>query len=124
MSDRVYWFTNLIPANTLQTALFKKDMSFVPADVEKIVVIVPPGPGGSVGFQILSGGGQWVPQTPGQFIVAENYVFDIPQNKAPNSGNWTFAGYNTDFVDHTIQVGFYINDFTKSSVARLSPVAL
>jgi hypothetical protein len=124
VSDRVYWFTNTVPANTQQSALFNKDMSFKDADVEKIVVIVPSGCAGSVGIQILSGGGQWVPQTPGAFIVADDHVFEIPQNKAPNNGNWTFAAYNVDFVPHTIQVGFYINDFTTSPATRLIPVAL
>ena len=116
MSDRVYWFTNTIPANTPIATLFTAGMNFNSSDVEKIVVVVPPGPAGSVGFQIQSGGGQFVPQTPGQFIVTDNYTFEFPQNKAPNNGNWTFAGYNLDFNPHTIQVGFYVNDFVKSPI--------
>lgn len=124
MSDRVYWFTNTIPANTPQTALFTADMSFVSADVEKILTIIPAGPAGSVGFQVKSGGGQFVPQTPGQFIVADGYVFEFPQNKAPNNGNWQFVGYNTDYQAHTIQIAFYVNDFTSTSVPSTSLIGV
>jgi hypothetical protein len=124
MADRVYWFTNTIPALTPLATPFVANMKFNSADVEKIIIVVPPGPGGSVGFQILSGGGQFVPQTPGQFIVAEDHVFEIPQNKAPNNGDWEFNGYNTDYVTHTIQVGFYVNDFTSLTIPTSQLIGL
>jgi hypothetical protein len=112
MAKRVYWFTNTIPPLTPVATPFLANMRFNAADVENITVIVPPGCGGSVGIQVLSGGGQWVPQTTGQYIVADDYVFNFPQEEAPNNGDWEFNGYNTDYVPHTIQVGFHITDFT------------
>lgn len=124
MSDHLYWYSNTIPANTPITALFTAPMVFNAANVENIQVIVPPGPAGSVGWQIQYGGGTFIPLSTGQFIVAEAFTFDFPQNKAPNGGNWTFAAYNNDYVPHLIQVGFYANDFVTAPTTSAPLIGL
>ena len=124
MSDRVYWFTITIPLLTHIASPQTTNMTFNPAEVESISVIVPPGPAGSVGFQIWNGGGAWLPQSKGQYIVADDYNPRWMQNKAPNNGNWQFVAYNEDFVAHTLQVGFEVNDFVTPITSTSSVIGL
>jgi hypothetical protein len=124
MADRVYWYTNVIPALTHIATPITFPMAFNAANVEQIDIIVPPGPAGSVGFQIVYGGGSFLPQSPGQYIVADNYVFTFSQSKAPDGGNYAFKAYNEDIIPHTIQVAFQVNDFTQSTIPSTALVGL
>lgn len=124
MAKRVYWFTIDVPALTAVATPQHTKMQFNAADVDEIHVIVPPGPAGSVGFQIWNGGGSFLPQSPGQYIVADNYNPSFIQDGAPNNGNWEFVAYNTDITDHTLQVGFAVRDFTVQSTPSSSLIGL
>lgn len=124
MSDHLYWFTITVPALTAIASPATTAMVFNAADVDEIKVVVPPGPAGSVGFQVWNGGGPFIPQSAGQYIVADDYTFELPQEKAPNNGNWSFVAYNTDFIPHTLQVGFAVSDFVIQQVPTSALVGL
>ena len=125
MADRIEWFDIVIPANTPVNNLHVANLSFKQATVLEIDVIVPPGPAGNVGFYLTAGGSQALPRTPGSFIISDDQFFQWQTSNYINSGQWGMAGYNLDFQDHTIQVGFQLNEIVYSPTSSFgSPVSV
>ena len=108
MATEVRSFQVTIPANTAQAAPVTVDVSFPPIEVERIVVKIPPGPSGLMGFALTMNGDQVVPINMGAWIIADNDTFDWPLFGLPNSGQWQVTGYNTDIYDHTIYIDFLV----------------
>lgn len=121
MADRLEWFAVVIPAGTPQSVPVVIPCVFNDGSVVEIDVKVPPGPNGNVGFFVGAGGSQYVPRTPGSFIVPDNDYFTWPLANAITSGSWSVTAYNTDIFDHTIQVGFQVNE---TGTAHMSQVSL
>lgn len=110
MADRLEWFAVTIPAGTAIASPVVVPCVFNTGDVTKINVKVPPGPQGNVGFFIGAGGSQYVPRTPGSFIMPDNDYFQWDMQNAISSGSWSVTAYNTDIFPHTIQVSFEVNE--------------
>lgn len=110
MSDRVEWFTVTIPAGTLKSAPQVTKCVFQQGIVVEVDIIVPPGPSGVVGFFVGAGGSQYIPRTPGAFVVADNDYIVWPVQNAITSGSWQVTAYNTGLFPHTLQFGFQINE--------------
>lgn len=106
LASMVYTSSATIPAGTPITAPIKVDISFPPATVETIIVTVPPGPSGLVGFQLWVKGGQALPTNQGGWVIADDRVITWQLADQPDSGAWQLVGYNTDIYDHTIYVEF------------------
>lgn len=116
MAQRVIPLTCSIPANTLIAAPTHFPLAFPSADVERIDVRIPPGPSGLVGFSINHGGGNFIPQGNGNWIIADDQYLQWPLDDAPNNGNWDIVGYNLDVVAHTIYVFFNVTDLAVVNV--------
>lgn len=112
MADRIEWFDITVPAGVLASAPTTFPTKFRQGDVVQIDVKIPPGPAGNVGFYIQAGGSQFIPRTPGTFIIPDDDVLHWPQSNAINSGSWAVVAYNTDVYVHLIQVSFQINEVT------------
>lgn len=110
MSDRIEWFTVNVPAGTLSTAPITVPCIFQQGLVTEIDISVPPGPAGNVGFFIVAGGSQYVPRTPGSFVIVDDVYLEWPLGKAITSGSWAVTAYNTDTFAHVLQVGFQIDE--------------
>lgn len=110
MTDRVEWFDTQVAAGILATAPHTYSLAFSPGTVVGITVKVPPGPAGNVGFQIWAGGSQYIPRTPGVYIVPDDDRIDWPVTNAIDSGSWALVAYNTDVWPHLLQVGFQVNE--------------
>lgn len=121
MADRLEWFQVTVPAGTPKSAPVVIPCVFNDGDVIEIDVKVPPGPQGNVGFFIGAGGSQYVPRTPGSFIMPDNDYFTWPLANAINSGSWSVTAFNTDVFDHTFQVAFQVNE---QGTAHMSSVSL
>lgn len=121
MSDRLEWYNVTIPKMTPQSAPVTVPCVFNEGDVVEIDVKVPAGPNGNVGFFIGAGGSQYVPRTAGAFIFPNDDYFTWPLANAISSGSWSVTGFNTDVFDHTIQVGFQVNE---TGTAHMSVVSL
>lgn len=106
LASMVYSKLATIPAGTAIAAPFTADMSFDPATVETIIVTIPPGPSGLVGFQLWVKGGQAIPTNQGGWIVGDDRIITWQLADLPDSGAWQLVGYNLDIYDHTIYVEF------------------
>lgn len=126
MASRLEWFDVTIPANTPVAAPVTVNTSFQQGEVTRIQLVVPPGPAGTVGIQIWSGGGQFWPNTAGNFMVLDNTEPYWDVENAPNNGNWAIHGYNTDIYPHLIQVGFSVveNGAGAASLPTQTPVGV
>lgn len=116
MAERVIPLTCVIPANTPVSSPQLFPLQFAPADVERIDVRIPPGPAGTVGFAIQYGGGNFIPEGDGTWIIGNNDYITWPLQNAPNGGNWTIAAYNTDSISHTLYFHFLVNNLTVANV--------
>lgn len=123
MSDRLEWFTVTIPAGTPISSPQVTPLVFNYGDVVEIDIKVPPGPGGNVGFFIGAGGSQYVPRTVGSYIIPDDDYFTWAMDNAVNSGSWSITAYNTDIYDHTIQVGFQVNEIGNAHITPSSAPA-
>lgn len=125
MADRIEWFPITIPANTPVAAPLMFDTSFFQGTVTEIDVKVPPGPAGNVGFAIYAGGSQYLPRNEGIYIYPDDDYFLWAIENAINSGSWAVAAFNTDVWDHTIQIGFHVNEIAVSPAGfTSSPVSV
>jgi hypothetical protein len=110
MADRLEWFDITVPAGVTQASPMRFTTSFQQGDVIEIDVKVPPGPSGNVGFFIGCGGSQYVPRTPGTFVIPDNDYLVWPMANAINTGAWFVTAFNTDLYSHLIQVAFHVNE--------------
>jgi len=125
MADRIELFPITVAANTLTTAPVTTPMVFLQGEVVEIDVKIPPGPSGNVGFFIRAGGTQYIPRTPGKYIIPDNDYLTWPMQNAINSGSWALTAYNTDIYPHLIQVIFQINELQYTpSLPSSSPIGL
>lgn len=74
--------------------------------VFEIRVRVPPGPLGSLAFQIGSAGEPIIPINDNAFIVGDDEEFVFALDHAIDSGAWQAIMINKGFYDHTIYITF------------------
>ena len=106
MTTRVYAFSVTVPAGTVQAAPLTQSLSFDPAVVSQVEVVVPPGPLGNVGWFIGAAGQQVIPREQGSWIVTDDEVVKWPVSGLHDSGSWQITAYNTGSHDHTLSVRF------------------
>lgn len=109
MAQEVRSFAPLIPAGTLATAPLVTSLAMPPRIVRRLRVRVPPGPAGSVGFALTSGGARVVPAGQGTWIVADDEIFDWELVETIESGAWQLTAYNTGRWDHTLYLTFELD---------------
>src|SRR6266576_3535614 len=102
-------------AGTAKATPLVTSLAFPPRLVERIQVVVPPGPNGQLGFQFTTGGQQIFPVTPGKFFIASGEVVDLALTDQISSGAWQLTTYNTGQFDHTVQVRFHLNVVTATA---------
>lgn len=110
MAQRVIPLTCTVPKQTSVAQPVSFPLAFPSAEVERIDVRVPPGFLGLVGFSINNGGGNFIPEGNGNWIIADDQFMQWPLSDAPNNGNWTIQAYNLDYVSHSFYVYFNISN--------------
>lgn len=123
MAERVLQYTATIPAGTPQITPVTLDTGFVDWDIESIDLEVPPGPSGTMGFQLANNDLPWIPRTPGQWLVWDDHHETFYPTGYPVAGGWQVIGYNTGAYDHAVIVRFNVNPPTVATAAA-APVVL
>lgn len=85
--------------------------------VRQISVRVPPGPLGTVGFQIGAAGVQVIPWNVGAWVVDNDRTRYFPVSGQIDTGAWQMFAYNTGTNDHTLYIEFQLEtlDSARSS---------
>ncbi len=104
MPDRVYNWTFTVSAGTPQSAPSVFSMAVAPVEVLSIVVRVPPGPRGAVGFLLRYGGDQIYPHQNGQYLILDGDQVSFVPPADSTAGSWQLQAYNTGAFAHTLQV--------------------
>jgi hypothetical protein len=112
----------LVPANTAEGSPQITDLSFPAGEVAAIEVVIPPGHQGFTGFALEVAGQPILPRGTGDFIVASGEVIEWPVVGYPPSGDWSIRAYNTDVLDHTFYLRFYIRELISVPVPAGVPV--
>ena len=101
----VYEFQPLPPASTAESAPNFVAMTLPALEVDIIEWMVPCGPQGNLGWQLWYSGAIVIPQN-GTWIITDNEFGRWEIDELPETGNWTFVGYNTGTYDHTTYLRF------------------
>lgn len=120
MADRIEPFTVTIPPGVAIATPQTFSLSFDDGVVTRIIVTIPPGPSGFMGFQFRHKGGPVIPYTGGQFIVGDDRVVDWPVANMPTADGWELYAYNTDIYQHSVYIEFLIDEIPVGPTPRVA----
>lgn len=115
MAQEIRSFTVTVPAGTAIDAGWTYPLDMPPRIVETISVRVPPGPRGTVGFQIGSSGQQIIPYQEGEWVVTDDDKIEWPLDNQIDSGAWELYAYNDGDFPHTLYIRFAVDPVTNST---------
>lgn len=121
MAQRIERFEVTTPAGTTKAAPLTTNLSFPDGVVERLELLVPPGPRGFAGFKIRHSSQVIIPRSGSSWIIADNYTFDWQLEGYPTGDKWSILTHNTDVFDHTFYLTFHVNETVKDIVARATP---
>lgn len=122
MTDVLYAYELTVPAGTIAAAPAILDMPIPSGAVDRVLVRVPPGPHAAVGYQIWYGGGQFVPEAIGGWLVVDDAVVELDPPADMSAGSWQLQAYNSGTYDHTLRVELYVAAASSAAVAPLTLV--
>ena len=104
MSDLLYTWQLLVTAGT-PSATPATTSLLVPASVVEVIeIMVPPGPHGTLGWQLWYGGGQLFPYNAGTWLVADDDTIKYVPAISYDGGAWSLKAYNSGTYDHTLYI--------------------
>lgn len=109
MAERVLQHVTTIPAGTPVATPWEEALGFHDWDVERIDLIVPPGPAGNMGFYLANNGQPWVPRALGEWLVFDDHVLHVEPTGYPTGTGWQLVGYNLGQYDHDVIALFHVN---------------
>lgn len=110
MADRTELFPITVPAHTPQATPLVTSLSFHEGDVAVLEFIIPPGPSGLLGWQVLYSGQVIIPRGGAGFFVMDDTHESWQLEKYPTGGGWQIAAYNTDVYPHLLQFILHVNE--------------
>jgi hypothetical protein len=122
MALRVLQFQSIIPAGTPSTAPVTLPLGIDNWQLEQIDLEVPAGPAGLMGFAVFNNGVQWIPFTPGAWLIWDDAMQSWPMVDQPNASGWAIVGYNTGVYDHPVTSRLHVNLPDSQSQQQLPPV--
>lgn len=117
MAVEVREFAVTTPAGVTADAPQLADLGFPPRQVDRIEVRVPPGPAGTLGFRLGSGGVQIIPYNEGGWVITDDEVIGWDLTDQIQSGAWQLISYNTGSLPHTVYVRFLLDLVTPATPA-------
>lgn len=121
MASRIETFDVTIPANTAIATPQNTPLTFNEGIVQRLEILVPPGPSGLVGFRILHSGTTVIPYAYTKFIIADNEVLKWDLENYPTGSAWSITAYNTDVYAHTLYLRFLVVESQRYSVVTVAP---
>lgn len=118
MAERVAHFTVTAPASTPQASPLEVALTFAPAVVDTVEIVVPSGHAGLTGIALAQGHRAIIPEQTGTFIIADDEVIRWPLEGYLNNGAWQAFVFNTDVFGHSWHVRFLL------SLIRPAPAAV
>jgi hypothetical protein len=121
VAQSVLQFACTIPPNTPSSAPVTIPLDVDNWELESIDLEVPAGPSGLMGFAVYNNGMQWIPSTPGAWLVWDDILQSWYMDDQPNASGWAVVGYNEGFFEHTVTVRFHVNSTVVAAAATPPP---
>lgn len=109
MAERVLQHVTTIPAGTPVASPWVEQLGFTDWEVERIDLIVPPGPAGTMGFYLANNGIPWVPRALSEWLVFDDHKLEVTPTGYPTGTGWEIVGYNLGAFDHDVIALFHVN---------------
>lgn len=119
MATRIETFDVTIPGGTAIASPQTTPLVFDLGVVQRIEIIVPPGPSGLVGFRLRHSQRTVIPYDTTKWLIADNEKIDWNVENYPVGQAWALQAYNTDAYDHTLYLRFHVVE-----TSRVSTVAI
>lgn len=113
MASRIELFSPTIPAGTLQSAPLNVPFVFNDGVVQRIEILVPPGPSGLVGFAITHSGSIVIPYDGTSFFVTDDEKLSWDVEDFPTGSAWGVRAFNTDVYPHKLYFRFLVRETTQ-----------
>ena len=123
VATEVHDFAVTIPVGTPADAPYVETLTLDYRTIVTIDLMVPPGPGGVMGFAVLHSGTQVFPYNSGTWFVWDGTDQSWDLADLPDSQGWQIAGYNEGNYPHTVYVRLHTVPVTSSAAAPPAPVA-
>lgn len=124
MAERIEAFDVTIPLGTAIATPQVTALSFNQGVVQKLVIVIPPGPSGLVGFRIRHSTQTIIPNSGSGWIIADNERIEWPLEGYPVGNKWTIQAYNTDVFPHTLYLRFEIAETRRNTLERATLVPI
>lgn len=109
MARLVRTFQVLVPAGTPVATPQLTSLAMPSRLVRALRIRVPPGPAGSVGFALVSGGQQMIPEAKDSYLVMDDEAVEWPLEGQLETGAWQLRAYNIGRWDHTLYLTFLLD---------------
>jgi hypothetical protein len=107
MTDFITSFPVTVPAGNGAQNFLRTPLKLGPSNIEKFVLVFPPGCAGLVGAQLNAGGSAAYPTNQSGKFIFDDYQLEISPTGQINSGAWDLWAYNTDVFPHTLVLYVY-----------------
>jgi len=122
VADRIEVFPIVVPAGTAIGAPQTTALSMVDGHVERIEIIIPPGPSGLVGFRVIHSQQVVIPFSGTAWVIADDEKISWPIQNYPTGNKWSIRAYNTDIYSHTLYFRFHILELVAAIPPYPAPI--
>lgn len=128
MASRIETFDVVVTGQTAIATPQTTALDFDMGVVQRIEILIPPGPSGLVGFRLVHSGRPVIPYDTSKWIVADDEVIKWDTENYPVGSAWALQAYNLDAYDHTLYLRFLVietsrNLSTPLTVIDIQPIA-
>lgn len=110
MADRIETPTVVVASGATQTNPQTTALNLLDAVLERVEVVIPPGPSGLVGFALVHSGQQVIPFTVGDWLIGDNEKISFDLERFPTGDLWSVRAYNLDIYDHSLYFRFFFRE--------------
>lgn len=114
----------LTPAGTTKAAPLNTNLTFSEGVIERMEILVPPGPRGFAGFKIRHSGQVIIPRSGTAWVISDNFTHMWELSNYPTGEKWSVQTHNTDVFDHTIYITLHVNEIPRERTSRPDLVSI
>lgn len=124
MATRIEPFEVVTPAGTSESSYLVTALPFQDGRVDKVEILIPPGPSGLMGFKLAHSGQSVIPLSGSTWNIADNVKFDWPLTAFPSGNAWELWTYNDDVYDHAVYLWFHVMELGLDSFTVPIPLLI
>jgi len=124
MASRVETFDVLIPASTPIATPQNTPLVFNDGVVQRMEILIPPGPSGLVGFRVTHSGDVVIPYNRSNWVIADDDTLKWDLENYPTGSAWGLTAYNTDVYMHTLYIRIFVTETMRVPTGSVPALAI